>query len=52
MIRTKGEAGSVRVVEALRRMRAIMKDIRLLTTLRADKLKAKAKGSSGHRSSW
>src|SRR3989449_3366767 len=38
MIRTKGEAGSGNVVEAVRHMRAIVGHIRRLTTLREDEL--------------
>ena len=38
MIRTKGEAGSGNVVEAVRHMRAITSHIRKLTTLREDEL--------------
>jgi pyridoxal 5'-phosphate synthase pdxS subunit len=43
MIRTKGEAGSGNIVEAVRHLRAITSGIRLLTTLREDELMAKAK---------
>jgi pyridoxal 5'-phosphate synthase pdxS subunit len=43
MIRTKGEAGSGNIVEAVRHMRAITSEIRLLATLREDELMAKAK---------
>ena len=43
MIRTKGEAGSGNIVEAVRHIRAITSEIRLLTTLREDELMAKAK---------
>src|SRR5437660_1729939 len=43
MIRTKGEAGSGNIVEAVRHMRAITGEIRLLTTLREEELMAKAK---------
>jgi len=43
MIRTKGEAGSGNIVEAVRHMRAITSEIRLLTTLREDEWMAKAK---------
>jgi pyridoxal 5'-phosphate synthase pdxS subunit len=43
MIRTKGEAGSGNIVEAVRHLRAIVSEIRLLTTLREDELMAKAK---------
>jgi pyridoxal 5'-phosphate synthase pdxS subunit len=43
LIRTKGEAGSGNIVEAVRHMRAITSEIRLLTTLREDELMAKAK---------
>jgi pyridoxal 5'-phosphate synthase pdxS subunit len=38
MIRTKGEAGTGNVVEAVRHMRAIMGEIKKLTTLRGDEL--------------
>ncbi|HUU14165.1 MAG TPA: pyridoxal 5'-phosphate synthase lyase subunit PdxS [Terriglobia bacterium] len=43
MIRTKGEAGSGNIVEAVRHMRAITSEIRLLTTLREEELMAKSK---------
>src|SRR5262249_43072440 len=43
MIRTKGEAGTGNVVEAVRHMRAVMSHIRRLTTLTADELMAEAK---------
>jgi len=43
MIRTKGEAGSGNVVEAVRHMRRVQADIRRLTTLRPDELMAAAK---------
>jgi pyridoxal 5'-phosphate synthase pdxS subunit len=43
MIRTKGEAGSGNIVEAVRHIRAIVSEIRLLTTLREEELMAKAK---------
>jgi pyridoxal 5'-phosphate synthase pdxS subunit len=43
MIRTKGEAGSGNIVEAVRHLRAIVSEIRLLTTLREDELMAKTK---------
>ncbi len=43
MIRTKGEAGSGNIVEAVRHMRAIVSEMRLVTTLREDELMAKAK---------
>ncbi len=43
MIRTKGEAGSGNIVEAVRHMRAITGEIRLLTTLREEELMSKAK---------
>jgi pyridoxal 5'-phosphate synthase pdxS subunit len=38
MIRTKGEAGSGNIVEAVRHMRAITSEMRRLTTLREDEL--------------
>jgi pyridoxal 5'-phosphate synthase pdxS subunit len=43
MIRTKGEAGSGNIVEAVRHMRAITGQIRELTILREEELMAKAK---------
>ena len=43
MIRTKGEAGTGNIVEAVRHMRSVMKSIRHLTTLRDDELMAEAK---------
>jgi pyridoxal 5'-phosphate synthase pdxS subunit len=43
MIRTKGEAGSGNVVEAVRHMRAIVGHLRRLTTLREDELVREAK---------
>jgi pyridoxal 5'-phosphate synthase pdxS subunit len=43
MIRTKGEAGSGNIVEAVRHIRAIVGEMRLITTLREDELMAKAK---------
>jgi len=43
MIRTKGEAGTGNVVEAVRHMRLIQKEIRRLTPLREDELFAEAK---------
>ncbi|MBK8231905.1 MAG: pyridoxal 5'-phosphate synthase lyase subunit PdxS [Candidatus Eisenbacteria bacterium] len=43
MIRTKGEAGTGNVVEAVRHMRAIMRGLRELTILRDEELMAKAK---------
>jgi len=43
MIRTKGEAGTGDVVHAVKHMRAIMTEIRLLTVLRDEELMAKAK---------
>ncbi|HOJ23099.1 MAG TPA: pyridoxal 5'-phosphate synthase lyase subunit PdxS [Armatimonadota bacterium] len=43
MIRTKGEAGSGNIVEAVRHMRAIMSGIRRIQTLREDELMAEAK---------
>ena len=38
MIRTKGEAGSGNIVEAVRHMRTIVSEMRRLTTLREDEL--------------
>jgi pyridoxal 5'-phosphate synthase pdxS subunit len=43
MIRTKGEAGSGNIVEAVRHMRAVQSEIRRLTTLRSDELMTAAK---------
>ncbi len=43
MIRTKGEAGSGNIVEAVRHLRAITSEIRRLTTLRRDALVHAAK---------
>ena len=43
MIRTKGEAGSGNIVEAVRHMRHVMGDIRALTALPAEELMARAK---------
>jgi len=43
MIRTKGEAGTGNVVEAVRHMRAVMSHIRRLTTLTQDERMAEAK---------
>jgi len=43
MISTKGEAGSGNIVEAVRHLRAITSEIRLLTTLREEELMAKSK---------
>src|SRR4030088_3707564 len=43
MIRTKGEAGSGNVVEAVRHMRTITAEMRRLTTLRGDELMRAAK---------
>ncbi len=43
MIRTKGEAGTGDVVEAVRHMRTVQKSLRRLTLLREDELMAEAK---------
>lgn len=43
MIRTKGEAGSGNVVEAVRHMRAVIKDLRRIQNMREDELMAFAK---------
>src|SRR4026209_971222 len=43
MIRTKGEAGTGNVVEAVRHMRAVQSETRRLTTLRPDELMKAAK---------
>ncbi len=51
MIRTKGEAGSGNIVEAVRHMRAIVGEMRKLTTLGEEELVHEAKNSA-RRSSW
>jgi len=43
MIRTKGEAGTGDIVEAVRHMRAVVRQMRMLTTLGDDELMAEAK---------
>lgn len=43
MIRTKGEAGTGNIVEAVRHMRSVMRDIRRLTTMDKSELMAEAK---------
>jgi pyridoxal 5'-phosphate synthase pdxS subunit len=43
MIRTKGEAGSGNIVEAVRHMRTVQSDIKFLTTLEDDEIMAVAK---------
>jgi pyridoxal biosynthesis lyase PdxS len=43
MIRTKGEAGSGNIVEAVRHMRQVQKEMKHLTVLDADELMAEAK---------
>jgi pyridoxal 5'-phosphate synthase pdxS subunit len=43
LIRTKGEAGSGNIVEAVRHMRTVMNDISRLTTLSREQLVAEAK---------
>jgi len=43
MIRTKGEAGSGNIVEAVRHMRTIVKEMKALTVLRKDELSTAAK---------
>ena len=43
MIRTKGEAGSGNIVEAVRHMRSVMGDIRALTVMSEDELMAESK---------
>jgi len=43
LIRTKGEAGTGNIVEAVRHMRAVQKHLKKLTTLRDDELMAEAK---------
>jgi len=46
MIRTKGEAGSGNIVEAVRHMRTIITEMRRLTTMRGDELMHAAKEHS------
>jgi len=48
MIRTKGEAGTGNIVEAVRHMRMIQQEIRGLTTLRPDELMTRAKELLGY----
>ncbi len=43
MIRTKGEAGTGNVVEAVRHMRTVMREIRRIQTMREDELMVEAK---------
>ena len=43
MIRTKGEAGSGNIVEAVRHLRSVMGEIRALGALRPEELMARAK---------
>jgi pyridoxal 5'-phosphate synthase pdxS subunit len=43
MVRTKGEAGTGNIVEAVRHLRHIRREIRLLTTLSKDELMAESK---------
>ncbi len=43
MIRTKGEAGSGNIVEAVRHLRSVVGEIRALTTLRPEELASRAK---------
>ena len=43
MIRTKGEAGSGNIVEAVRHMRSVMGDIKALTVMSEDELMAESK---------
>ena len=43
MIRTKGEAGSGNIVEAVRHMRSVMGEIRALTVMSEDELMAESK---------
>jgi pyridoxal 5'-phosphate synthase pdxS subunit len=44
LVRTKGEAGTGNIVEAVRHMRAVTSSLRRLTTLRPEELMAEAKG--------
>ena len=43
LIRTKGEAGSGNIVEAVRHMRQVQSDIKRLTTMNQDELMAASK---------
>lgn len=43
MIRTKGEAGTGNIIEAVRHMRAVNREIKLLTTLETSELMSEAK---------
>ncbi|MBN1149838.1 pyridoxal 5'-phosphate synthase lyase subunit PdxS [candidate division WOR-3 bacterium] len=43
LIRTKGEAGTGDIIHAVRHMRTVMSEIRLLTTLRDDEIMSKSK---------
>ena len=43
LIRTKGEAGSGNIVEAVRHMRQVQSDMKKLTVMRQDELMAAAK---------
>ena len=52
MIRTKGEAGSGNIVEAVRHLRAVIGEIRALAALRARGARRRARRSSARRSSW
>ena len=52
MIRTKGEAGTGDVVEAVRHMRTIMGEIRRLQTLDEDELYVRRQGAAGAATSW
>ena len=51
MIRTKGEAGSGNIVEAVRHIRTIIKEMKQLTVLGKEELVHEAK-NLGARSNW
>ena len=52
MIRTKGEAGSGNIVEAVRHMRAITSEMRRLTTLRGDELGSRIQRNWARHWNW
>ena len=52
LVRTKGEAGTGNVVEAVRHMRAVMSGIRRLTQLQPEELMAEAKATRARPTSW
>ena len=52
MIRTKGEAGTGNIVEAVRHLRSILGDIRRAHRRRDAELYARGQGAAARRSSW